>query len=98
VVSKIALTWNTEAGYGAVAFDGTVCLNCQLVAGLGLNHEEVQEGIDRTLSRVTRRVKRIRRGRPFPELSGRPAILIDDGLTSGFTMQAAMKAVQKMGG
>jgi putative phosphoribosyl transferase len=36
VVSKITLPWNTEAGYGAVGFDGTVRLNAELLSHLGL--------------------------------------------------------------
>ncbi|MCI0591604.1 MAG: phosphoribosyltransferase, partial [Gammaproteobacteria bacterium] len=41
VVSKITLPWNTEAGYGAVAFDGTVHLNEQLVRGEGLLEQQI---------------------------------------------------------
>src|SRR5262245_58672208 len=40
VVSKITLPWNTEAGYGAVAFDGNVRLNDALVARVGLSRRE----------------------------------------------------------
>jgi len=45
VVSKITLPWNTEAGYGAVAFDGTVRLNKALMARIRLTDAEIQEGI-----------------------------------------------------
>ena len=49
VVSKITLPWNTEAGYGAVAFDGTVRLNKALMARIGLSEAEVQTGIEKTI-------------------------------------------------
>ena len=44
VVSKITLPWNTEAGYGAVAFDGSLQLNEPLIIQAGLRREQVQAG------------------------------------------------------
>jgi len=97
VVSKILIPGNTEAGYGAVAFDGTVRLNEPLVAALRLSKTEVAAGIAATRERVARRVRLLRRDRPFPELAGTDAVLIDDGLASGFTMQVAIEAMRKSG-
>jgi putative phosphoribosyl transferase len=97
VVSKITLPWNTEAGYGAVAFDTTVRLNEDLIVRLGLIDEQIQEGIDQTAQKVLRRVKSFRGDRPFPDLSQHPAILVDDGLASGFTMLVAIEALRKAG-
>src|SRR5512136_2914145 len=54
-VSKITLAWNTEAGYGAVAFDGSVRLNDALVREIGLSEAEVEAGIARTREKVARR-------------------------------------------
>lgn len=97
VVSKITLPWNTESGYGAVAFDGTVRLNENLVAALALGDAVVQNGIARTNSKVAGRVERLRGDRAFPALAGRTAILVDDGLASGFTMLVAVEAVHRQG-
>jgi predicted phosphoribosyltransferase len=97
VVSKITLPWNTEAGYGAVAFDGTMRLNEALVAHLGLTEEQIQQGIAQTTQKVLRRAKRFRGDRPFPDLAKRQAILVDDGLASGFTMLKAVEALRKAG-
>lgn len=96
-VSKITLPWNTEAGYGAVAFDGTVRLNDALVRSAGLTPAEVEAGIAATRAKVMRRVHRLRGGRPFPNLGDTTAILIDDGLASGFTLQVAIAALRKAG-
>jgi predicted phosphoribosyltransferase len=95
VVSKITLPWNTEAGYGAVAFDGTVLLNERLLLRLGLSEEEIQEGIERTSSKVARRVTGLRGERPFPDLRRQSAILVDDGLASGFTLLTGIKALRE---
>jgi putative phosphoribosyl transferase len=97
VVSKITLPWNTEAGYGAVAFDGTVRLNEDLVPRLGLTEGHIQEGIDQTTHKVLRRVEKFRGDRPLPDPSKHPAILVDDGLASGFTMLVAIEALRKAG-
>lgn len=96
VVSKITLPWNTESGYGAVAFDGSVRLNQDLIATLGLPEATVQEGIARTKEKVTRRVQQLCGDRPLPELTGRAAILVDDGLASGFTMHTAVDALHRL--
>jgi predicted phosphoribosyltransferase len=97
VVSKITLPWNTEAGYGAVAFDGTMRLNEDLLPHLGLTDDQIQEGIKQTTQKVMRRVKRFRGDRPFPDLTKRQVILVDDGLASGFTMLVAVEALRNAG-
>jgi predicted phosphoribosyltransferase len=92
VVSKITLPWNTEAGYGAVAFDGSVLLNDPFVRECELSPAQVAEGVAATRRKVERRVMRLRAGRGSLELDGRTAVLVDDGLASGFTMLAAVAA------
>jgi predicted phosphoribosyltransferase len=96
-VSKITLPWNTESGYGAVAFDGTVRLNQPLLERLGLTEQQVQDGIAGTRDKVLRRVERFRGQRPFPELADCACVLVDDGLASGFTMLTAVEALRKAG-
>ncbi|MDX9820235.1 MAG: phosphoribosyltransferase family protein [Desulfococcus multivorans] len=97
VVSKITLPWDTEAGYGALAFDGTCQLNTALIAQLRLSEEQIAEGIRKTRSKVAGRSERFRGKRPFPEVKGRPVILVDDGLASGFTMKTALEALRNAG-
>jgi putative phosphoribosyl transferase len=97
VVSKITLPWNTEAGYGAVAFDGSVRLNHDLVARIGLTEKQIKEGIDKTSKKVAHRMRSLRGERLLPDLSAQQVILVDDGLASGFTMRAAVEALKKIG-
>lgn len=97
VVSKISLPWNTEAGYGAVAFDGTVQINKNLLQQLALSPQEVQQGIRITRAKVQRRVKLFRGNRPFPLVTRRVVILVDDGLASGFTLLTAVQALRGAG-
>ncbi len=95
VVSKITLPWNTEAGYGAVAFDGTVRLNREMMGRLPLSEDDVEAGIEATREKVQQRVRELRGERPLPEVRGRSVILCDDGLASGFTMMTAINAVRE---
>jgi predicted phosphoribosyltransferase len=96
VVSKITLPWNSEAGYGAVAFDGTVILNDDFLSRLNLSQEEIQKGIRKTAQKVLLRMKTLRGDRPLPDFR-RPIILVDDGLASGFTLRVAIEALRKAG-
>jgi predicted phosphoribosyltransferase len=96
VVSKITLPWNTESGYGAVAFDGSVRLNRDLITALGLPDAVVQEGIARTRGKVARRVGQLCHGRRLPDLKRRAVILVDDGLASGFTLRTAVDALHRL--
>ncbi len=97
VVSKITPPWNSEVGYGAVAFDGSVRLNDELVSRLGLSDRDVREGIEATLEKVRRRVPALRGSVDPSELAGHLVVLVDDGLASGFTMRAAVEAVRGCG-
>jgi putative phosphoribosyl transferase len=96
VVSKITLPWNSEAGYGAVAFDGTVMLNEELLSRLNLSDQDIQTGIKKTEQKVSRRVAMFRGDRPLPAFN-RPILLVDDGLASGFTLRVAIKALRQTG-
>ncbi|WP_076750590.1 phosphoribosyltransferase [Desulfatitalea tepidiphila] len=96
VVSKITLPWNSEAGYGAVAFDGTVRINEELLPVLQLSEMQKSEGLEKTRQKVARRVLKFRESIPMPHLGGRNAILVDDGLASGFTLLVAVAAVRRM--
>lgn len=95
VVSKITLPWNSEVGFGAVAWDGTVRLNEELIRRLGLTGDQVERGIAQTRERVQHRVSRFGCD-PAPDLSG-GVVLIDDGLASGFTMQVGVEAARRAG-
>lgn len=97
VVSKITLPWNSEAGYGAVAWDGTVMINDEMRFFFLLADHVVDQGTAHAQEKVQRRVQAFRQGRPFPDVSRRPAIIVDDGLASGFTMRVTIAALRKAG-
>lgn len=97
VVSKITLPWNTEVGYGAVAFDGTVIINDQFASALGLTQSQIAQGIDETSKKVSHRVHSFQAIQPPFDFTQRSIILVDDGLASGFTIRVAVKALRNAG-
>lgn len=97
VVSKVTLPWNSEAGYGAVAFDGSSLLNDELLRRIGLTGPQVEDGLRRTREKVVRRHRRFSAITGEPDFSGRTVLLVDDGLASGFTMRVAVTAVRAAG-
>ncbi len=97
LVRKMQIPWNTEAGFGALALGGEPMLNRQLVDSLGLSRQQIEEQTEATRKELEERNAAFREGAPPPELQGRTAILTDDGLASGYTMLAAIRAVREQG-
>lgn len=94
VVRKVQIPWNPEAGFGAVTWDGQVFLNRALMTGLDLSEAEVNAAVAKARKNVEERREKFSGGRPEPGLEGRTAILVDDGLATGYTMLAAVEAVR----
>ena len=95
VVRKVQIPWNTEAGFGAVTWDGEMVLNEPLVEQLGLTREEIEESISKTKRIIQERLRKFRGDKPMPQLRDKVVILVDDGLASGFTMLAAARSARK---
>ena len=94
VVSKMTLPWNTEAGFGAMATDGTSLLNLELVDATGLDNDEITRATDATRAKVARREKHYREIIRKQDLANRAVILVDDGLASGFTLRVAIESAK----
>jgi putative phosphoribosyl transferase len=95
VVRKIPIPFNTEAGFGAITFDGTIILNQPLVARLGLTEDQIQHQASEVMQDMKRRLKFYDIETQKFEMKDKVVILIDDGLASGFTMIAAIKSIRK---
>ena len=97
VVSKILLPWTTEAGFGAVGFDGSVWINQQYVDHYSLDQPTIKQQTQAALNKVQRRVKLFRGDRPWPDLQNRPVIVVDDGIAAGSTLRVAIRALRNSG-
>ncbi|MDD1663895.1 MAG: phosphoribosyltransferase [Methanomicrobiales archaeon] len=96
VVRKIQIPWNTEAGFGAVTWDGRVFLNRDLVSRLRLTPDQVESATSKARASVRERAERFSLRGPLPDPAGRSCILVDDGLASGYTMAAACQALRPL--
>jgi len=81
---------------GAVTPDRTLVINKPLVAQLGLTDDAMDQISIPEWAEAQRAMQRYRRGRPYPSLQGQTAILVDDGLTTGYTILAAVISVRRM--
>lgn len=97
VVSKITPSWNSEVGYGAVAFDGRVRIDAGARARLRVDDREAGRDAERAVAKVRRRVESLRAGKGPLVAPGDAVVLVDDGLASGLTMETAVQAVRDAG-
>jgi len=95
IVRKIQIPWNTEAGFGAITWDGETVLNKPLIRQLGLAKVEIGESISQTRKIIEERLRKFRKGKPMPDMKDKVVILVDDGVASGFTMLAAARSARK---
>jgi predicted phosphoribosyltransferase len=97
VVRKLQVPWNPEAGFGALGPDGKAVFNEALLARLGLSQEEIKGQMQRTLQSIRHREALLRAGRAYPMLRGSVAVVVDDGLASGYTMLAGLRFLKGRG-
>jgi putative phosphoribosyl transferase len=96
IVRKVQVPWNPEAGFGAVAWDGRVFLNEDLLRHLRLTPDQVEAAVGKARANVRERVVRFTMAGPPPGPAGRTCIIVDDGLASGYTMTAAAGALRSL--
>ena len=95
IVRKLQIPGNTEAGFGAMTMDGSVFYNEDLLRQLHLSRGQIDRESGRVGAELEKRNRIFRKGRPFPDLKGVTAVLVDDGLASGYTMRAASAYLRK---
>lgn len=88
VPRKLGAPGNPELGIGAVA-PGVRVLNEDLISRLGVRQAEIEAESERQLAEVERRTREYRGDRREPRVSGRTALIVDDGVATGGTVLAA---------
>jgi len=95
IVRKLPYPDQPEAGFGAVAEDGSAVILEQ--ASRWVSDETVKQVIENQRQEIERRVAVLRKGEPLPPLEGRTVILVDDGIAMGSTMQSAIMLCRRQG-
>ena len=96
-VRKLGAPGNPELGVGAVTEDGTGVLDPHSAGMLGMTQATFDATLALESRELGRRVERYRDGRPSISVTGRTAIVVDDGLATGLTDLAAVRALRKRG-
>ncbi|MFC4360627.1 phosphoribosyltransferase [Halobium salinum] len=97
VARKIGAPGYPELGIGAVTSDGTLWLNDDLIADLGVGDSYVDRVRDEEAAVAREKFDRYRGGRPAYDVSGKRVIVVDDGVATGGTMFACLKWVTEAG-
>lgn len=96
-VRKVGVPLYPELAMGAVASGGALMLDANMVREFGLSQAEVEDAVARSRTELERQEQVFRPGRPAVDLSGKIAILTDDGIATGYTMLAAIGAAKRLG-
>ncbi|MEO6209715.1 MAG: phosphoribosyltransferase family protein, partial [Gemmatimonadaceae bacterium] len=97
VVRKLGLPWEEEVAMGAIASGGVRVLDSDLIRAARVSEAEVERVTAIERAELARRERKYRGERPFPDLSGKTVILVDDGLATGSTMRAGVAALRQEG-
>ncbi|HMG84089.1 MAG TPA: phosphoribosyltransferase [Terracidiphilus sp.] len=98
VVRKLGVPGQEELAMGAIASGGGVVLNEQIVRSWHVSEKKLGHVIEHERQEMDRREALYRQGRPAVEIAGRPVVLVDDGLATGASMRAAIRAVSGRAG
>lgn len=96
IARKLGVPGHEELAFGAVASGGVRFLDQETVEGLGIPDSEIARVTAQETKELERREKVYRGGRPPLKVEGLTAILVDDGIATGASMQAAIAALRQM--
>ena len=96
VVRKLGVPGHEELAMGAIASGGVQVLNDDVVAQLGISAAAIQAVAVRERRELQRRERLYRNHRAAPGVRGRTVILVDDGIATGATMRAAIRALRQL--
>ncbi|WP_128478696.1 phosphoribosyltransferase [Halorussus pelagicus] len=97
VASKIGAPNNPELAVGAVASDGSIWRNDDLIDRLGVDDEYVERERDSETETARTKLERYRGTDELPDVQGRRVVMVDDGLATGATTIAALRQVRAAG-
>lgn len=94
ITRKIGAPGNPEYAIGAIAEKGEAQLNWHDIWALGIPADYVEKAIAQQRAGIERQTELYRGRRPLSPIENRRVILVDDGIATGFTMRASIRAVR----
>lgn len=96
-VRKLGVPFQPELGLGAIGEDGVRIINNRIVRLAGVTDTELAEVEGQERAELERRARRFREGRERIPITGRTAIVVDDGIATGSTARAACQVARAQG-
>lgn len=97
LVRKVGAPRQPELGVGAIAEGGTLVVHQGTLAALGIGDTDLRRGVEAERRELERRQERYRAGRAPLDVRGRDVVVVDDGLATGVTAEAALRDVRARG-
>jgi predicted phosphoribosyltransferase len=95
IVRKIGVPGHEELAMGAIASGGELVLNDDVIRHLQISRGMIDAVASREMQEIARRERVYRDDLAPPRIAGRVCILVDDGLATGSTMKAAVRALRQ---
>jgi predicted phosphoribosyltransferase len=95
IVRKLGVPGHHELAMGAIAPGGITVFNQDIVDHMRITREEIDAVIASEMAELNRREAVYRGSRPFPLLSNKTVIIVDDGIATGATLKTAIKAIHQ---
>lgn len=96
LVRKLGTPGQEELALGALTSDGTTVFNADVIDDLHISQAAIDQAIAREKIELQRREEQYRAGQPPLPVEGRTIILVDDGLATGASMRAAVRALRPL--
>ncbi|MCD6039263.1 MAG: phosphoribosyltransferase [Gammaproteobacteria bacterium] len=96
IVRKLGVSGHEELAMGAIAIGNITVFNQDIIQNLAISKQAINEAINRESKELQRREFIYRGKRPFPTLTEKTIILVDDGIATGATLRAAITALRQL--